>query len=241
MGQSSALTPEVSKWISRVDWSIHHPTSKIDARVMAMSGFGTPNVLHLLNNLCSWGPTRYLEFGTWAGRSLAAAAWKNEGCYIGVENFHVDAKVNRELAENIRDIPNARVLAMDFRMFQLVEGLWWDVFFYDADHSREATSVGIQTIARSMRCGVIIVDDIELSGYENQVMPGLLDGLRDGDFRLHHSWTLRKHDGYHEGLWLGVVEGLKAIEVEAAQLAEAKRAIEHERQLFESFTKAWTT
>lgn len=240
---------EVERWIKRVEHSIAQPGSMVDERVLKMSGFGSQKVLHVLNNICSWQCTRYVEFGSWAGRSLAAAATSNTGSFLGVENFSgliptlnykVRPTIQRELAENLQPLPQARVLSMDFHDFKLVDGSTIDVFFYDADHSRKATGDGITIAARYLRCGVLIVDDIELRGFQDQVMPGLLDGLLAGDITLHREWVLKKANGYHEGLWIGVVEGQIATALGDAIHRELADDRERERATIESFTKAWT-
>lgn len=75
--------------------------SRIDSPVLAIDGMSSPKVRHLLNNICHYmEDTRYLEIGTWKGSTLISAAYKNQGTYIGVDNFEHFGGPREEFNEN---------------------------------------------------------------------------------------------------------------------------------------------
>ena len=60
--------------------------SVLPKSVIEIKGHGTNIVSTFFNTICGWIPDcRYLEFGTFAGRSLAAAGYGNDGNYRGVD------------------------------------------------------------------------------------------------------------------------------------------------------------
>jgi len=184
---------------------------RLPDEILAMGGFGCRQVLELLNRLCDGitldPPASYLEFGAYLGRSLLAAAWHNRGAFIGLEDFRQRHQLGGDpvaLADNLRRGrelgADAAVLEHDWRRYRPATDV--SVFFYDAEHSADATAAAVVHIAPFLaHPSVLVVDDLEVMG----VYPGLVRGLDEARLAPRAQWELRKADGWHEGLYVGVL------------------------------------
>lgn len=189
--------------------------SKLPPEIFNLRGFSTPKIRHLLNNLCSYGNCRYLEIGVWAGSTLIPALWKNNARSQAIDNYSqfgpqeagFDAqKTALELiAKHKEEIGRQGIWNGDCMNLpdEVIKPA--NVFLYDGDHSAEMTEKAI--VKYGKRCGqpfILLVDDLELSP---TIWLGLQKALNT--FTVHKYIELKKSEGYHEGLWVGVVEVVK--------------------------------
>lgn len=197
-------------------------SSKITYKIAAIRGFGSAKVLHLLNNICSQiDNCQYLEFGTWFGRSLMAASRGNNGTFVGVDNFsgidialsagcrHID--IRAKLHETISVEKNIFFHEINYLDFTPQEQPF-EVFFYDADHSEKGTAAALLHVSLSGMLtspAIILIDDYE-NPYWN-VADGVRAGLELGRYEVCEVWILPKIEGYHEGLWMGIVHPFNSI------------------------------
>lgn len=56
--------------------------SRLTDNVLKIEGMSSPKVRHLLNNLCSYPNTNYLEIGTWKGSTWISALFGNEASVL---------------------------------------------------------------------------------------------------------------------------------------------------------------
>jgi len=108
----------------------------------------------------------YLEAGTYLGRSLIGAALGTGATCIGIDNFSFADSDPEGLAANIerfgvgdrvRVIHGDTVTALRDEAIPPV-----GVFFYDADHSTEATRAALEAItSRLAETALVVVDDAE--------------------------------------------------------------------------------
>jgi hypothetical protein len=148
-----------------------------DARpLVAVEGLSSPRVCAFLNQLVKrLGPEeRYLEVGTFRGRTLLSAAYENLGkTCIGCDRFRFWGRftgpgflAKRALYENIQryqsDSANIEFHPVSSRRLfaeQRVKGPI-GVYFYDGDHSYESTFHGIVSAAPLLsERAVVLVDD----------------------------------------------------------------------------------
>lgn len=188
--------------------------------VYKIRGHGSAKVSTFLNTLCgSIADCRYLEFGTFTGRSLVAAAYGNAGSYTGVDKlqwlgssikFSTLADLKEYLSQNLKllhapALPNPTppyaVLEMDTAFYK-PEGNY-DVFFYDADHSYEPTRDGIKLLLPYMKPGVLIVDDFLSHRKSPQIQQGTAHALIAPPVK---EWTLHPKQGWHTGIYVAVIE-----------------------------------
>ena len=200
--------------IEIVETAIATSGSRLPEGVLAIRGHGSPRVSSFFNNLCSLIPEcRYLEFGTFAGRSLAAAAYGNSGVYRGVDKlqwlgstvqFDSHDHLKSTLASSIALCrgSNVGVVESDFRLYT-PEFPAYDVFFYDADHGLEATRDGIAMMLPRLTPGIVIVDDYLTHAKSSLVQQGTQDALAQAS--VAKSWTLTQKSGWHTGLYVAVV------------------------------------
>jgi hypothetical protein len=209
--------------IAMVEDALTAKPDRLPEWVQKIRGWGTTRVSAFLNALCSHDETHYLEFGTYCGRSLCAAAYGNTGVFTGVDNFTqgfslprdtilsvVKANVDRVLAEcrpSCQGGPEDCGLHLTVQVKQgdclAIPPPAADVFFLDADHSFEATRAGV-AFGLSYGNSVLVVDDYRDGGYPD-VAGGVWAGLYDAKAVVHREWTLRREDGWHAGLFVGVV------------------------------------
>ena len=185
----------------------------IGTGVDELRGFSTRQVRWFINELCSFGPCKYLEIGTWAGSTLIPAIYKNECEGIGIDNWSqftpkelggFDARV--ELQKNLTKYQlNPTMLSGDcfwesIMKMPLVKDI--NVFMYDGLHDAEPTQKAIEIYGKlCAQPFILLVDDLEL---EPSVRIGLSKALMS--FRCHDAWELTKAQGFHEGVWVGILE-----------------------------------
>jgi hypothetical protein len=135
-----------------------------------VDGMTTPNIQGLINYYAGKGKT-YVECGSYQGRTLASAAYNNPNTkVIGIDNFswgdkhgqnekHVKAVVNVAASE----CKEAEFIKADtFDGLNILEerGCKIDVFFYDAEHTHEATYKALVLANRmATKDAVFIIDD----------------------------------------------------------------------------------
>ncbi len=192
--------------------------TKLPASVIDAPGYGSKRISKFLNALCASIPgCRYLEFGTFAGRSLSAAAYGNAGSYRGVDNGagvgnvpglgHMfpnpqDGRVALEKALALCAGSDVAVVTSDFRAFKPESA--YDVFFYDADHRYEPTRDGIAMVLPSLTPGVLVVDDYVTYNTSDQIKRGTWEALASK--KVVKDWVLGPDGWGHTGLFVAVVE-----------------------------------
>lgn len=188
--------------------------SKIPHEVANLKGFSSPKIRHLLNNLCSYDPCNYLEIGIFTGSTFIPAIYKNECKAIGIDNYSQFQK--EQMGYDAREILNQNLLKFgsDLGQYEIQNKNCFDysfdlpkpnVFMYDGAHDAQATQTGIEVYGKAAHQPfILIVDDIELD-------PSIWEGFKKAlnSFTIHTYKELKKSEGFHEGLWVGVVEAVK--------------------------------
>jgi methyltransferase family protein len=173
--------------------------TRLTKTVIDIPGFIPLETQYFLNEVCSHGDCQYLEFGTWAGRSVCAAAVGNTGTFTGVDLFEGwTGWVNKEDGQEvwpfqrnqIREMPNVNYVTSDFRNYKPSGPI--NVFLYDADHSAEATRDGIVQVAPYLNPGLLLVDD----AYWPSVQKGINDGLEASRLVVHLAQVLERGEGF---------------------------------------------
>lgn len=191
-------------------------SSKLSHEVSHLRGFSSPKIRHFMNNVCSYGTCKYLEIGTWSGSTLIPAMFGNDVEAMAIDNFsqfgpeqHEDGfDAKKVLYANIekflgnRKKHSLKVCECNCFYMKPEEVLTANVFFYDGDHSAEATQKAIEVFgATCLNPFLLIVDDLQLA---ESVWEGTKKALNK--FTIHASWELKKENGYHEGLYVAVLE-----------------------------------
>ncbi len=105
----------------------------------------------------------YVEAGTYRGRSLIAAARSTEADCVGVDNFSFDDSDPEALRANLERFGvagRARMLDGDAaEVLGAAELPPVGVFFYDADHSTEATLAAFAAVIPHLAARALIVAD----------------------------------------------------------------------------------
>ena len=184
------------------------------AEEMNVPGMAGVKSRRFLNRLCCHAECKYLEVGTHRGASLFAAAWNNSGHFTGIDNFSKFNSVHPEkvLADNIvrfQQTCNASFVKGDcWSVAPSLECGMVDVFFYDGDHSEQATGYSLSAFYHALaKTSVVIFDDWNLGG----VQRGAKAAVDSGAFRVIHRWEeFTKANGDKEGWWNGI--GVFALE-----------------------------
>jgi len=116
--------------------------SKLSDDVLKIDGMSSDHVRHFLNNVCDLTEdTRYLEIGSWKGSTLISAAYKNDGVYIGVDNFAHFGGPQKEFYENKEHFQDhAKVVFYEEDCWELDQKKLANinVYFYDGKHDEES-------------------------------------------------------------------------------------------------------
>lgn len=138
--------------------------SAIAPWVLKVTGFSTPTMRRLVNNLMDVKKDLiYLEAGAYCG-GTACAAVSNRPNVTGYvyedfsQPFELDT-VEEQLRENLEKTENMTLIEGDFFKSELPEGLI-DVFFYDGEHSQEAQAMALPYVVDHLApvC-LMLVDD----------------------------------------------------------------------------------
>lgn len=153
-------------------------TAELDGaeHLVQIPGLSSPRVCNLLNRLVAgMAPgDRYLEIGTFKGRTLLSAAYGNKGkvCYA-CDKFRFWGKhtgwgfdARRALYGNIA---RYRTTSAEIRFFEMTSRALFDrrlvqgpigVYFYDGDHSYRGTHHGVVSAAPLLaHRSILLMDD----------------------------------------------------------------------------------
>ena len=184
--------------------------------LVEVEGFSSPKVCNLLNRLVGSmdAHEHYLEIGTWKGRTLLSAAFRNTGrLCIGCDKFRlwgkytgwghlakqsIDASIERYAGQTAEirlfAVPARRLFAR--RLVPAPVG----VYFYDGGHTYRGTRRGIEAVASLLsRRAVVVVDDWN----DPVIRRASFDAIRARGLDISwHRHLLGNHD--EEGFWNGV-------------------------------------
>ena len=168
-------------------------------------GMGSPWTQHVLNVAC-WCLKHegegYLEVGSWHGASFEAASRGNED----VPKYACEIEVLPDLAELISKTPNSSLIGLGFSESALstIPKKSIGVFFYDGDHSYEATKNSLEHVEPYLSDqAIVIMDDL--------CYPWVLAGWRAGAYMLGYQivnefWPPRLCDPTNWWNGLGIAE-----------------------------------
>jgi predicted O-methyltransferase YrrM len=197
-----------------VDAIARAPEHRLPTEILAIRGLGTAPAQRcaLLNLLCRLPGCRYLEFGSFMGQSLLAAAFRNAGAFRGVENFSQFTSVPARDGLR-RNLDRARALGCGDVSVQEIDWREYaggpvDVFFYDAEHDAASTRDALCLVAPHLVSGaLIVVDDWELPTWSGHVQSGVFEGRELAGLRIVDNWELPRDEGWHEGVYVALVGG----------------------------------
>lgn len=118
--------------------------SNLSPAVLAIPGMTSIKIRALLNNLCSFPNTSYLEIGVLRGATLISALYGNQSTVIkaiGIDNWSEFGCAADEVAETIQKlIPNIPLKFYEVDCFSMEKNRAFstpvNVYFYDGNHSQ---------------------------------------------------------------------------------------------------------
>jgi len=120
-------------------------TSQLSAPVLAVPGFTSSKVKHLLNNLCTLTNALYFEIGVWKGATFTAALYNNQYSIkqaVAIDNW--SGYINQTEFENnchthLSNIPYQWHYHDSFTIDKTnLFNAPIDIYFYDGDHTADA-------------------------------------------------------------------------------------------------------
>ncbi len=155
-------------------YNANREISKIDDKILEIEGMSTPKVRHLMNNICNFQDCNFLEVGTYMGSTLCSAAYKNNGSFIGIDNFsefntsvdrtslHDKNKIKNSLYSNIEKTKQTNISfhESDFFTSQVPINSKINVFFYDGIHRYQNQYGNLKILKKSLdKYFIYLVDD----------------------------------------------------------------------------------
>lgn len=186
--------------------------SKLIDALSSADGMSSPQIRHLLNNLCSNPRTKYLEIGCWQGTTLISALYGNSIEAVGVDNWSEFGNQSETLFSNIRKfIPEARLRFYETDCFLMDKRLFSskiNVYFYDGKHdeaSQEAAFTYFNDIFEDVF--IAIVDDWNWEG----VRKGTLTAFRKLNYKVlfeRELYSLGNGDvgSWWNGIYISVIK-----------------------------------
>lgn len=169
-------------WIERVLSSIDRAAkhqSMFDESSFDLSGLSSNKVRHLLNNLCSYSDTIYLELGTYTGSTFYAATQSNDILAFAVDNFEqhdiqpfrddIDFNASQNpRSDFLRRFTNPRWNFIEKDIKDITDKDLFNqpnVIFYDANHDYEDQLNNLSSLVKYLPNEfVLIIDDCNFEG-----------------------------------------------------------------------------
>lgn len=203
------LNVEDLKWMVKESLeNAEQGRSKLPGEVEVLNGMSSQKIRRFLNNLCSYGPCKYLEIGVWSGSTLVPAMYDNDVQAVAIDNF------SQFQEQNPREQLNGNLLkyGSHLKQYQIMERDCFDafrnvhhkanVYFYDGDHGEHETRTAIEIYGKAnAQPFILVVDDLDLT---DSVRAGIGKALER--FTVHDVWERRKDTGFHMGIFVAVLE-----------------------------------
>lgn len=170
--------------VSQVEQAIAHALnfqSKLPADTLPLTGkaMSGKRERHLLNNLAA-SFTPYVEVGCFHGSTLLAAAYRNTGLIVGVDNFASGANNRQTLLQNLMTYGEARA--------SLIDASCWSVpltgfrcCFWDGPHSKEDQKNALVALRHWYAdTFVYVVDDWQ----RPEVSEGTMEGITTAGLKI---------------------------------------------------------
>lgn len=185
--------------------------SKLDAERLAIGGYTSPKIRHLLNNLGEIFRTdsvtpmhKYLEIGVHRSSTFSSTLFRNNLFGVAIDNwseFNEDGTVKADFLKNIEPFGDTvQFIESDCFTTSLPKSEY-DMYLYDGGHGYEEQKMGITYFLPSMKDEFILcVDDY---GWE-QVEKGTQDGIAESG--LTKLFEIKLTDGYHNGFYVALLK-----------------------------------
>ncbi len=171
--------------------------SNLTQDVLNIRGFSTPTIRHLFNNICNIENGTYLEIGLFCGGTFCSS-FNKDTISIGIEDFSQDFGVNtvadelpKNINENWRSAKDVHLFNADcFKIESIEYNSGIDVYFFDAEHSKESQAKALPHFIKYMSDKFIyIVDDYNWA----LVNEGTAEGFETlkGEIEIEKSWVLK--------------------------------------------------
>lgn len=149
----------------------HKLSSKIDGYVMKeLQGLSSPKIRHLLNNLAAQSDS-YLEIGCYLGGTLRAALHSNRHLYaVAIDNFSMKPQTRQNFFDNTDMLDFTFIEEDAFKVDLLKFKNKIKLYFYDGDHSFEATQKALEYFYPILQDEfVMVVDDWNMKKIPNAI------------------------------------------------------------------------
>ena len=197
--------------VSRAVVRAYDEQSKLPPGILALPGYSSAKVRHLLNNLCDFPSCRYLEIGTWKGSTVLSASYRNAGSFVAVDDFsQFDGPRAECEANRLAWKDDCRFVLHDAGAWQLdLETIGpVNVYFYDGGHADDEQYLAFSYFDPILQDPFIaIVDDWNWP----QVRSGTRRAFRDLKYHVAGAWELRTPgngdvDSWWNGIMIAVVQ-----------------------------------
>ncbi len=144
-----------------------------------LGGWCDPNLMSILNDLatnCLEKNEKYLEIGTFVGRSLTASLKNNNAEAVVIDPFIDGEHVYKEWERNIFNAGISSRVTLYKQPCESVNFLNHQIglFLYDGCHDSGHTYEGLKQFSKYLsKPSIIVVDDVHIyGGYQQNVFPG---------------------------------------------------------------------
>jgi hypothetical protein len=144
------------------------PRDPLFERILAeVGGLARPNNLALIGAAASalGVGESYVEAGSFKGASLIAASYGNQGDFVGIDDFSMEAGSRDLLDANLAAFGCMHAVVLEGDVFEVLrgralEGRRVGVYYYDAAHGREQQLEGLRLVEPYLADeALLIVDD----------------------------------------------------------------------------------
>jgi hypothetical protein len=205
-GRTSVLTAGAALNPSHVANSIAAAMageSKLEPWVLKITGFSTPTMRHLVNNLGNVQKRlHYVEAGAYCGGTAVSAVNGNENVTAYVyEDFSQPfdlPNVKEQLLANVKKASQLYLIEGDFFKAELPAMV--DIYFYDGNHDEDNQARALLRVAdRLQNVSLFLVDDYNWPEVQKGTKRAL-ESVKD-KFRVAARWILEGDKKQDDKIW----------------------------------------
>lgn len=204
--------------------------SKLSSEILQLHGMSGKKVRHLLNNICAYPNTTYLEIGVWKGSTFISALYQNQDYIneaVGIDNWSEFGGPFNDFVINChRFLNNINYRCVYDDAFKIdVKNLFHNrvtVYFYDGNHEIRSHLLALQHYKEILEdVFVLIVDDWNWIDIRNTTFLAIkalkFEVLYEKQILTFDynctpaNWSAGKcnHEGWWNGLYIAVLKKTK--------------------------------
>lgn len=195
--------------------------SNLNNEIINMEGMSGIKTRHLINNICSWEESKYLEIGCWKGSLTCSALYNNKLTCMAIDNWSEYGGPKEEFLENFNKYKgNNDATFLEKNCWKIEESSIgrFNIFIYDGDNNNDSHYNSLKKYFEAIDDEFIfLVRDWNLLDIQNQVDRVLKDLELITEFKSEFKTESDSDKDWYNGLGIFILSKKKPDPVEFKQ------------------------